>query len=318
MKVLLAGELTAGGLTSSLAHGMTGVENVVSVDLYGESSASIDDRSLAARARRYSARRNVGQRLVDLVAEHEPDWLLLVKGRGLSNAVSQVRRSGTKVACYYPDNPFWTAGDPGALERLARCDLAILWSHRIAQRFQAVGGRSAVVPFGYDERWYPPAEPDADRDGIVFLGTWSPRRERYLAALDGLGLTVCGSGWNNAASIPNTVATYEGAAGALLARAAIGINLLHPQCAGAHNMRTREIVAAGAMQLCDPGHDGTPLLANVDCEWFTSPQDLRTRALRLLHERDERIEVARRAQAKTLSDTYSQRAATIVAQLEAA
>ena len=33
-----------------------------------------------------------------------------------------MRALGAKVTCYYPDNPAWRGGDPGARERLVACD----------------------------------------------------------------------------------------------------------------------------------------------------------------------------------------------------
>ena len=318
MRVLLAGELTAGGLAGSLREGLERNCDLALFDPYGASSQSIDHRGLMTRARRLRARSRASARLIDQIERTRPDWVLLIKGRGLGDAIERIQQLGSRVACYYPDNPFWRGGDADALDRLAKTDLALVWSDRLRRQLQTRGIIAATVPFGYDQRWFAPHDPEADRDGIVFLGTWSPRRERYLAALEGLPLTVCGSGWSRARSVEAATPIYEGRAGALLARAAIGINLLHPQCAGAHNMRTREIVASGAAQLCDPGRDGTPLVNGHDCEWFDSPADLRIKAELLLNSQDRCVTLAMSAQKKTLCETYAFRATQIVERLEAA
>ena len=90
-----------------------------------------------------------------------------------------------------------------------------------------------VVPFGYDPNWFPISDAGGERHGVAFLGTWSPRRERFIAALSELPVTVAGYGWAENSTIGGTP-IVESDAGAVLRNAAIGINLLHPQCAEAH------------------------------------------------------------------------------------
>ena len=318
MKIVVAGELTSGGLACSLLPGMRTYAETIAVDLYGGTSDTIDNRSVRVRAARVIARRAASERLVEAVRDHRPDWLLLIKGRGINDAIDQVRAIGTKVACYYPDNPFWGVGDRDAIDRLQRCDLVVAWSQRVAHELEMHGVRTAVVPFGYDDRWFPLGDVGAERTGIVFLGTWSARRERFLAALDGLELTVCGSDWDRSRTVRGAPPAYEREAGELLRSAAIGINLLHPQCAGAHNMRTREIAASGAVQLCDPGTDGSGLIDGVDCLWFANPSDLRARVESLLENRERRIALATAAQQRVATEHYRARSVQIIDALEAA
>ncbi len=318
MKLMLAGETTAGGLAGSLQSGLAEYCELVVFDPYGATSEAIDDRSFPARLRRKLARRHAGDRILAAVEMHQPDWVLVIKGRGLDSGINLVRGAGAKVACYYPDNPYWRVGDPGARERLAHCDLSFVWSQRIADRLASEGVATRVVPFGYDARWFPLTEPQRERQGIVFLGSWSSRRERYLSALVGLPVTVCGSGWEASKTVVAKPAIYEQQAGELLAQAAIGVNLLHPQCAGAHNMRTREIAATGALQLCDPGTDGTPLTDGAECMWFDSPESLRSIAVTMLADPTTRYGIAKMAQTKTAEDHYGRRAFEVVQSLEAA
>ena len=198
--------------------------------------------------------------LSETVEQLRPDVTLIIKGRGIApTTVCRVRRHG-RIAIYYPDNPYWCASDRNdSLARLCAADLAVVWSARLRDRLAPDCHRVGLVPFGYDDRWFPPADNGLPRRGVVFMGTWSPRRERYLAALAGLQLTIFGTGWHRARQLQTAVPAYEDEAGMLLRQAAIGINIFHPHNAGAHNMRTRELAASGALQLTDPGIDGTPL-----------------------------------------------------------
>jgi spore maturation protein CgeB len=309
MTLLLVGETGAGALLQSLAPGLRLGGEVVVMDTAGPGRGG--RAGLAARVRRRRDLGSAGARVVEAVHQLKPDVVLLVKGRGLdADAIAAAQRAGAAVACYYPDNPWWSRQqEPRVFDRLRACDLAITFSVRQAARLQEGGTRAAVLPFGYDPRWYPLADPAAAREDVVFLGTWSRRRQRYLAALTSLPvrLVVRGTGWERQREVPAGPPVYEQRAGALLARARVGVNLLHPQGAGGHNMRTREITASGALQLTDPGTDGSPLRDGESCRWFTDPDDLRRQVLEAIGDPAGAVEVAAAGQAVTREDTYVQR-----------
>lgn len=317
MRLLLFGELGAGALARSFEPGLAEEATVLATDPYrSQPDGSDRARSAATRmAHRLHDRARVaraGATLVEAVEQLRPDAVLVVKGRGIdAGSIARVRHLGVPVALYYPDNPAWAFSDTrGVLARLMACTLAVTWSERIAAQLGSAGAHTRVLPFGYDDRWWVPTPPGGERHGIVFLGTWSRRRERYLASLEGLPLTVGGTGWERA-KIRAGPPIREEEAGALLANALIGVNLLHPQCAGAHNMRTREIAAAGALQLTDPGTDGTPLRPPGSCAWFESPEELRALAEQYLSRPDEAAVIANQAQALTRDDTYFERGRTL-------
>jgi hypothetical protein len=317
MKVLLFGELGPGSLGRSFEPGLAEAVTVLATDPYPSRRA---ERAKASHAWTHMTRRlrdhaqisRTGTTLVEAVEQLEPDIVLIVKGRGVdADSIRNVRRLGVPVALFYPDNPGWGISDTrGVLARLEACTLMVIWSERLAMQLESRGIRARVLPFGYDDRWWIPTPPSGDRHGIAFLGTWSPRRERFLASLDGLPLTVCGTGWERA-TVPACSPIREKDAGALLARSLIGVNLLHPQCAGAHNMRTREIAAVGALELTDPGTDGTPLRPPQSCVWFETPQELRGLAEHYIARPDEAAAIAGNAQTLTRDDTYVERGRTL-------
>ncbi|MDQ3897243.1 MAG: glycosyltransferase [Actinomycetota bacterium] len=252
--------------------------------------------------------RQMDGRFLEAVAQLSPEAVLVLKGRNLGReAVHRVRESGVPVTIYYPDNPFWAAGDTGdPLSRLAEADLAIIWSERLAGLLRPRARRVEVVPFGFDSRWYPLSPPGSRREGVAFIGTWSMRRERFLSALRGLPLTVHGLGWDRA-RIGGGPPLTEAAAGHVLRHALVGVNLLHPQNAGAHNMRTREIAASGAVEVTEPGTDGTPLRDGESCAWFRTPEELREAVLSFLDRPEKAVAVASHGQALVAPDTYVRR-----------
>ena len=184
----------------------------------------------------------------------------------------------------------------------------MVWSERIRHLLSPSCPRVAVIPFGYDERWFPLTDPASPRSGVSFIGTWHPRRERYLRALEGLPTNIVGVGWDRVKELKAAPPTYGADAGTVLQRAAIGLNIFHPHNSGAHNMRTREVAASGALQLTDPGTDGTPLRDGDGCRWFHSPDHLRQLVEHYLARPHEARDIATRAQELVGHETYRYRA----------
>jgi hypothetical protein len=298
-----------GSLGRALAPGLALGADVTFVDPYPPSHGSGLLTHLQWRRRL----RAVGDAAVEAAAQLDPDAVFIVKGRGLTaDDITRLRANGRPVVVDYPDNPFWHGADPHALERLHASDCAVIWSERIAIELRPSSRRVEVLPFGYDQRWYAPTDPGGDRAGVVFLGTSSPRRARFLRALGGLPLLVRGTGWDASAGIDVGPPVTERDAGRLLASAVVGVNLLHPGCAGAHNMRTREITACGALELTDPGTDGTPLRDGVGARWFHDPDELRAQVEAALAAPERAAEIAAVGQDLTIADTYDARAAHLL------
>jgi hypothetical protein len=310
---LLVGEDRAGALLRSFQTGLRLSSDVTVVDPAPLVTKLVGSTSRVSRLRRRRGALRVGQCFLEAVEQLRPDLTLVVKGRGLDPAAISRARSLTRVVVYYPDNPFWRVADvPTALERLASSDMVVVWSARLRDLLKSRCRSVEMLPFGYDDDWFPLTAPDRRRDGIAFVGTWSLRRERYLRALDGLPLTVVGWGWQRARGLPTTTPVYGRDAGEILQNAAIGVNIFHPHNSSAHNMRTREIAASGALQLTDPGVDGTPLRDGVGCRWFRSPEQLRDLAERYLARPEEATTIAARAQELVGADTYRRRSAELV------
>ena len=307
--LLLVGENAPGSLLASVRPGLEATVPTTVLNPSAGMTQHLYSSGVSGVIRRRLGARGGPERIVEAAAQLEPDVVLIIKGRGLSGAdIESIKATGSAVACWYPDNPFWAGADPSAYDRLAACDLAIVFSQRQASSMADDAARVAVLPFGYHPDWFPLKDPAAEREGVAFLGTWSPRRERYLSALVGLPLTIAGTGWREHSDIPGVQdPIVEATAGEILGRAAIGVNLLHPQCDGAHNMRTREICAAGALQLTDPGTDGTPLRDGESCVWFRSPEELRECVDEALADHQRRVQIARAGQVAIQHDTYEAR-----------
>jgi hypothetical protein len=313
MKVLLVGEDRHGALLRSFAAGLRPLIDLTVVDPAHAATMLLDRASPIARLRRRRLSLRVGACFLEAVEQLRPDVTLMVKGRGIDPETIRRARAFTRIVIQYPDNPFWRVADtPDALERLGAADMAVVWSARLRDLLRPSCSSVEVLPFGYDDDWFPLTTPRRTRVGIAFVGTWSLRRERYLRALDGLPLTVIGSGWHRAKDLRTTPPLYGTAAGEVLQSAAISVNVFHPHNSGAHNMRTREIAASGALQLTDPGVDGSPFRDGVGCRWFRSPAHLRGLAEHYLARPADAVATAERAQELAGGDTYRRRSVELV------
>jgi spore maturation protein CgeB len=307
MNILLFGESTNGTLLNSIAAAIPAEHTIALVDPYTHTVPG-QTPGIITRARRSLDRRNTGARLVEAIADHSPDVAVIIKGRSLDAESIEIARRSTYTVLYLPDNPFWAGPEQARLiEAMRAVDLVVLFSQRQAQLVEEHWPDvcTAVVPFGYDARWFPVTPVDHERDlDLVFVGVWSPRRERFLGELVDLDLHVIGQGWQGRLDGKGSDAVFGSSAGALLGRAKVSVNVLHPQCAGAHNMRTREITASGAAQLTEPGTDGTPLRHGDGALWFSTPAELRELAGDLVADDSLRTSIAAEGQALTEGQDY--------------
>lgn len=303
MRLLLFGEHRPGGLERSLAPGLAARFDVVVVSPGPAVGGRIGSRIDRSR---------VDRLLVEAARDLGPAIILIVKGTGISaDAIRRVRALACPVVIYYPDNPRWHQHEKGSVEeRLAAADAVVIWSARLAHLLAPVVARVEVLPFGYDPRWFPNIDPAQPREGAVFLGSWSPRRERFLEAVSDLPLTIAGTGWDHS-RLRAARPIVERDAGTVLGGALVGINLLHPQNTGAHNMRTREITSCGALEVTEPGADGTPLRDGVHCLWFRTPKELRQLVLDALRYDGRTHQLAQAGQDVTQPETYDSRAAVL-------
>lgn len=158
--------------------------------------------------------RAVGEFNRALVAEAREvgaDLLLAFKGMFVTaEALCAVRAQGTLAYCFYPDNSFWAHGPwlPRALPHYDWVYSAKSFGLRDL-REQLGMEKASLLLHGFDRDLHRPlpltaADAEAFGADVSFIGTWSPKKERYLAALAAarpdVKLRVWGAYWKNARS----------------------------------------------------------------------------------------------------------------------
>ena len=323
-----AGEGQLGvSFAAALSHEGHDAEVVAAAQLTGGSRPLV----LARRVRLDGAlsatlRRPIERRLAEL----RPDVTLVVKGRFLgARDVEALRRvSGGRIVNYFPDNPFYPEFyEDAVMGALAAYDATFIWSRDLVARLRAAGvSRCRYLPFGYDDRVYGRSESDQPRAWQVgFVGQWSELRERHVRALAGLRVGLAGPGWSSrlGADAADWCTVVPGsphgpAAADVLRRSAVGLNILHPQNVGAHNMRTWEAPSTGRACAMTASAFHDDLFGEEGIAAFDGPGDVRAAVERLLEDDSVRARVAAAGEAAVRPGTYRARMREMLAILEGA
>jgi len=220
---------------------------------------------------------------VAFASHFKPDCLFVFKGNWVHpELIAYCRRTKIVAVNYYPDVSFLTHGSyiPKALPLYDR--VFTTKSYGVGDMKRELGvHRSSFLPPGYDPELHRPVvlnEEDRMRYhcDVVFIGTWSPKKERLLAslcaALPGVRVKVWGSQWNRihstvlAKSVMGTEVTGDEYTKAICG-ASICLGLLSEAGAGASSgdlitARTFQIPACGSFMLRDSRGTGakSPLL----------------------------------------------------------
>jgi spore maturation protein CgeB len=267
---------------------------------------------------------------------HEPELLLAFKGAYVrAETIARLRDLGMRSYCFYPDNSFLAHG-PYLARALPRYDWVFTAkSFGVDDMHRQLGvTRSSVLLHGFDPDLHRPVPLSADDEArygcdASFIGTWSPKKERILAALrrmrPSLRVRVWGEQWSRA-----TAPELLGAIGGhelhgeqyvrALRASKINIAILSERRRGASSgdvitSRTFHIPATGAFMAHERTREVSELFReDVDCAFFDGPEELATKIDAYLGDDERRARVARSGQALVWSrDSWDHRVRDILA-----
>jgi hypothetical protein len=202
------------------------------------------------------------RRRADVLAESGPaDLVLVFKGELLdARSINYLRlRFGSPVVCWNPDSPFDDAVSnrgAGILQAIAAYDAYITWADDVAERLRARAARVLVIPFAWDPEIMQPAPGRGVAAGrIVFIGTGTADRTAMLRSLAHLRPMIFGKRWPKIEGVDIRPPVHGMEFCGIVGEAKWNINLLRPQNARSHNMRTFELVGAGGIQIAPRTHD---------------------------------------------------------------
>lgn len=261
-----------------------------------------------------------------------PDAVLVVKGYFLSQRCVRACRaqSGVPWLYYNPDSPFDAGRSTSSRHiraALREYDLCAIWSRQLVRELQARGVRRVeYLPFAAAREMHYPSttrDPSLARS-LVFVGSYDAQRARVLEALEGLPLVIQGNAWED---LPRrswlrkhvrSRAVYGAELRRVVSSALASINILRPQNAGAHNMRTFEVPAMGGLLLTTRSAEQQAFFPEGEASlMYESPAELRQVAERLL--RGEYDVPALKAQglARAEGHSYDARARSVLEWIDA-
>lgn len=232
------------------------------------------------------------------LASCKPDVVFILKGENLSvKTIRFAKTCGAKLVNFFPDNPFvvWNGNSSGAvLASLPLYDIFLIWSQQLLPVLETAGAKKVqYFPFGFDvDSFYQlsnlsDTELQNYQSDVCFVGTWEPERERWLTQLLALqpdcNLVIWGNLWLENISQNSLLrrcvrqgAIYGKELLKIFAASKIVLNFIRQQNAGAHNMRTIEVPAAGAFLLTQWSYEQAELLfeENKEVVCFKTAEEL--------------------------------------------
>ena len=219
-------------------------------------SAAIRQPILAVGFRREFRRR------ADVLAENGPtDFVLVFKGTLLNaRSIDYLRsRFDSPVVCWNPDSPFDFAISncgAGIPQTIGAYDAYITWADDVAERLSAFASRVFVIPFAWDPEIMRPTPGHGVAAGrIVFIGTGTRERSALLQRLTHLRPMAFGACWPKIEGVDIRPPVRGLEFCKIVGEAKWNLNLLRPQNALSHNMRTFELVGAGGTQVAPQTDD---------------------------------------------------------------
>jgi Glycosyl transferases group 1 len=255
-RIVIVGAPAEAGLRDSVAAAFRPSGNIIDLLDPGPwspgwlASAAFRQPTLGAGFRRQFRRR------ADVLADKgAADLVVVFKGPFLdSRSIDYIRlRFESPVVCWNPDSPFddaisnCGAGIPSAI---GAYDAYITWADDVAERLSAVAVRVLVVPFAWDpDVMRPTAGHGVAAGRVVFIGTGTRERSASLRSLAHLHPMVFGNRWPKIEGVDIRPPVFGAEFCEIVGEAKWNLNLLRPQNARSHNMRTFELVGAGGTQV---------------------------------------------------------------------
>jgi spore maturation protein CgeB len=242
------------------------------------------------------------------VSEHDPDIVLIIKGDSLPiETIKRAKAHTDAVFCNWnPDNPFMARSAERRLdtylEALPAYDVAFIWTEELFKDLREAGAQTvASLPFGYDSKLHRPAEPNQKHHAdVVFVGHWSEKRQRLLAAVAELDvdLAIYGNYWKRKCFDHSVRRCLRGggvfgeAYAKTLAGGTVAINVVADHNLEAWNMKTFEIPAIGTAMITSETQSQRDLFAGEGAAYFETADDLKHIVSELLNDDQRRANIA--------------------------
>ncbi len=261
--------------------------------------------------------------LVRAVETAQPDVVWIELGTWVSlPALKGIRRASRAVLVHYSPDPAFVVHKSRRFDAaIPFFDLVVTTKAYEMEEYRRRGAPALLLQYpSFDRDVHSPVTPTPEERRIfeadvVFVGTFAPGRERFLAPLatGEFRLRIWGNGWEKCRDkrISNFV-EGRGVGGReyalALSAAKIGLGLLSPLCPDRSTTRSIEIPACGALLLAERTAEHQELFEEgTEAEFFSTEDELVEKVRRYLRDEEARKRIAAAGRNRCVSAGYSSR-----------
>jgi glycosyltransferase involved in cell wall biosynthesis len=259
--------------------------------------------------------------LVRRAQAYRPDVLWVDKGIWVCpRTLREVRRQGVRTLVHYtPDPAIVYHKNRHFLASIPEYDLVVTTKAYEVELYREYGAREVLLQYpSYDRDVHQPQVPTAEEASryaadVVFVGSYTPGREKYLRPLAraGVHLVVWGSAWDKC-RVPELQRHIQGRQvggrdyALALSCAKIALGILSPVCPDRSTTRSLEIPACGTFLLAERTEEHKALFEEgKEAVFFSSDEELVTHVHYYLHHEEERKRIAAAGRARCLANGHS-------------
>jgi len=326
VKVLISGAFWHGSLEESYARAFEAIGwKVIRFDWEQISRAHpLAKMAFADKILKLSIADRTGKWFTAAIEDSQPDLVFVIKGRRVApETLVQAKKilGDRPLVNFNPDSP-WDAANKTKriIESIPVYDAHFTWNKQLINIFTYAGGKNVhYLPFAYDPLLHRPIQVE-ERKVIydaVFVGTYSEERDKLLGMLASCNIRIVGNGWQQSKHVRrewvSPQALYGEDAVRVMSLGACSINILRPQNAGSHNMRTFEIPASARAMLTTRSAEQSEFFAEgKEMECFDGADDLLEKILLCKNSRRHSINIADNGYRRVRGETYEKRAHTML------
>jgi spore maturation protein CgeB len=249
--------------------------------------------------------KNINTKLIDQLNHESYDVLLVLKGVHLfPESIFAAKKRVDFVVNWNPDDFFNSLNNSKhLLESFSIYDcIFTARSHLIDEYRQRGVNRVEIIDWCYLPKYQHPVEVSVLEkskygSNIVFVGSWSTRREQFLAQLFGMNIKVWGGGWKRAQKQFKTMIECNPPIFAeemckVVCSSEININMLTIENNDTTNFRNFEVPACCGFQLSERSGRVLELFEeNKEIACFSTPEELALQCSYFLEHQDEREQI---------------------------
>ncbi len=275
-----------------------------------------------------SVAKKINTDLINAIRDRSFDILLIMKGiHLLPDTITEAKRYVSYVVNWNPDDFFNPLNNSKyLLGAFNKYDCIFTSRSHLVEEYRFKGAKRVEMLHWYflPKMQYPVSISEEAKkqfgSDLVFIGTWSKRREEFLGALSNLNLRIWGSHWHRASKVfRNTIDCRQPIFGEEMCKAIcsskININILTVENRDTTNVRNFEIPACSGFQLCERSPAIMQLFEEgKEIAFYSTPEELVSQCEYYLSNEIEINQIRKQGHQRLINGhhTMKDRVATIV------